>query len=63
VVTAKGYIVIGTVLCVEFMVVTATVDIVQRYCVVCGVYCGYSTRRYSAILLCYVWTFLWLQHQ
>jgi len=28
------------VLCVEFIVVTATVDIVQCYCVVCGVYCG-----------------------
>ena len=32
----------GTVLCVEFIVVTATVDIVQCYCVMCGVYCGYS---------------------
>jgi len=31
VIRATGDIVIGTVLCVEFMVVTATVDIVQRY--------------------------------
>jgi len=28
-------------------VVTATVDIVQWYCVVCGVYCGYSNSRIS----------------
>jgi len=33
-------------------VVTSTVDIVQCYCVVCGVYYGYSNRRYSAMLLC-----------
>ena len=32
--------------------VTATVDIVQWYCVVCGVYCCYSNSKYSAILLC-----------
>jgi len=35
-------------------VVTTTVDIVQWYCVVCGVYCGYSNSRYSAIVLCCV---------
>jgi len=35
-------------------VVTATIDIVQCYCVVCGVYCGYSNSRYSAMLLCCV---------
>jgi len=69
-------------LCVEFIVVTATVNIVQCYCVVfgvycgyskvdivqwyrvvCGVYCGYSNSRYRAIVLCFVWSFLWLQLQ
>jgi len=35
-------------------VVTATVDIVQCFCVVCGDYCGYNNRRYSAIFLCFV---------
>ena len=53
----------GTVLCVEFIVVTATVDIVQWYSVVFGDYCGYSNSRYSAILLCFVWSLLWLQKQ
>ena len=32
--------------------VKATVDIVQWYCVVCGVYYGYSNSRYSSIILC-----------
>ena len=50
-------------MCVEFIVVTATVDIVQCYCVVCGVYCGYSNSRYSAMLLCSVWRLLCLQQQ
>jgi len=44
---------------VEFIVVTAKVDIVQWYCVVCGVYCGYSNSRYSAMILCCVWSSLW----
>jgi len=35
-------------------VVTATLDIVQWYCVVCGVYCGYSNRSYSAKVMCCV---------
>jgi len=35
-------------------VVTATLDIVQCYCVVCGVYCVYSKRRYSEMVLCCV---------
>jgi len=64
VVTAK--IVVGhyyPVLCVEFIVVTATVDIVKWYCVVCGVYCGYSNSRYSEMVLCCVWSLLWLQQQ
>ena len=39
-VTASGNTVIGTVLFVEFIVVRATLDIVQWYCVVCGVYCS-----------------------
>ena len=39
-------------LCVKFIVDTATVDIVQWYCVVCGGYCGYSNSRCSAMLLC-----------
>ena len=36
----------------ELIVVTATVDILQCYCVVCGVYCGDSNSRYSAMVLC-----------
>jgi len=48
------------VLGVEFIVVTATVDIVQCYCVLFGVYCGYSNSRYSGMLLCCVWSLLWL---
>jgi len=35
-------------------VVTATVDIVQWYCDLCVVYCGYSNSRYSSMLLCSV---------
>jgi len=35
------------VLCVKFFVVTATLDIVQCYCVVCAVYCGNSNRIYT----------------
>jgi len=31
--------------------VTATVDIVQWNCVVCGNYFGYSKSRYSAMVL------------
>jgi len=33
---------------------TAKVYIVQRYCDVCGVYCGYSNSRYNAMVLCCV---------
>jgi len=33
------------------IVVTANVDIGQWYCVVCGVYCGYSNSRNRAIVL------------
>ena len=44
-------------LCVEIIVVTATVDRVLRYCVVCGDYCDYSKSRYSAMVLCCVWRF------
>jgi len=45
------------------IVVTATVDIVRCYCVVCAVYCGYSNSRNSAMVLCCVWSLLWLQQQ
>ena len=51
------------VVCMEFIVVTATVDIGQWYCVVCGVYCAYSNNRYSAMVLCCVWSLLCLQQQ
>ena len=34
--------------------VTATVEFVQSYCVVCGVYCGGSNSRNSAKVLCCV---------
>jgi len=44
-------------------VVTATVDIVQYYCVLCGVYCGYRNSRYSAMILCSLSRLLWLQQQ
>jgi len=47
----------------KFIVFTATVDIVKCYCVLCGVYCGYSNSRYSEMLLCFVWSLLWLQQQ
>jgi len=50
-------------LCLEFIVVTATIDIVQWYCVVCGDYCGYSNSRYNAMLLCCVWSLLWIEQQ
>ena len=60
-VTATVYIVQRHCVVLEFIVVTASVDIVQLYCVVCGVYCGYINRRYSAMLLCCVWRSLWLQ--
>ena len=43
--------------------VTATADIAQIYCVLVGVYCGYSNGNYSAILLCFVWSLLWLLQQ
>jgi len=46
------------VLCVEFIVVTATIDIVKWSCVVCEVYWGYSNSRYSAMVLCCVWSLL-----
>jgi len=49
------------VFCLEFIVVIATVDIVQNYCVVCGDSCGYSNRSYSLMLLCCVWSLFWLQ--
>ena len=34
--------------------VTARVYIVQCYCAVCGVYCGYSKNIYSAMVLCFL---------
>jgi len=37
-------------------VVTAKGVIVQRYCVVCGVNCGYRNSRCCAMLLCCVWS-------
>jgi len=48
---------------VEFIVVTATVSMVQCYCVVCVVYCCFSNIRSSAMILCCLWSLLWLQHQ
>jgi len=45
----------------EFIVVTATIGILQWYCVLCGIYCGYRISRYSAMVLCLVWSLLWLQ--
>jgi len=63
VVTAK----VDTVECycvvVEFIVFTVKAGIVQSYCVVCGVYCGYSNSCYSAILLCSVWSLLWVEQR
>ena len=44
--------------CVEVIVVTATVDLVQSYSVVCGVYCGDNNSRYSAMVLCFVLKFI-----
>ena len=34
--------------------VTATIDIVQWYSVLCGVFCGYNNSTYSAMLQCCV---------
>jgi len=59
VVTARVDIVQWYCVVLEFIVITATVDIVQRYFVLCGVYCGYCNSRYSAMLLCCVWSLLW----
>ena len=47
----------------EFIVVTATLGIVQCFCAVYVVYCGYSYSRYSAMVVCCVWSLLWLQQQ
>jgi len=44
-------------------VVTSTVDIVQCYCVLSAVYCGYSNSRYSAMVLFFVWSLFWLKQQ
>jgi len=43
----------------EFIVVTATIVIIKCYCVLCGVCCGYSNSRYSAMFLCCVCSLLW----
>jgi len=61
----KATVDIGQWYCVDvvFIVVTATVDTGQWYCVVWGVYCSYSKSRYSAMVLCCVWSLLWLQQQ
>jgi len=50
------------VLCLEYILVTATVGIVQWYCVVGGDFCGNINSRYSVMVLCCVWNLLWL-HQ
>jgi len=34
--------------------VTTRVEIVQRFCFVIGVFCGYRNRSYSANLLCFL---------
>ena len=57
VVTAKVHIMQWyCVLGVEFIVVTAKEEIVKLFCVVCGVHCGYSNNRYSAMVLCCLWS-------
>ena len=43
--------------------VTATVDIVQLYSVVYGDYCGYSSSRYCAMVLGFLWSLLSLKQQ
>jgi len=60
VVTAAIVIVKRYCVVLEFIVFTATVDIVQWYCVLCGDYFGYVNSRYSAKLMCCVWSLLWL---
>ena len=42
---------------VKIIVVTAPVDIVQCYFVLCGVLSVYIKRRYSAMVLCFEWSF------
>ena len=63
VVTAKVDLVECFCVILEFIVVTATLDIVQWYCVMCGGSCVYSKSSYSAMILCCVWSLLWLQQQ
>ena len=63
VVTATVDIVQWYCVCLDFIEVTATVDIVQCYCVLCGGFCGYSKSIYSTMILCCVWSLLWLQQQ
>jgi len=44
-------------------VVTAAIVIVQWYCVLCGVFGGDSISSYSEMVLCCVWSLLWLKQQ
>ena len=44
--------------------VTATIDIVQCYCVVCVEFIVVTVNsRYNVMVLCFVWSLLWLQQQ
>jgi len=49
------------VICVVFIVVPATVDMVQCHCVVYGGYFRYINSRYSEIILGFMYSYLWLQ--
>ena len=50
-VTATVVIVQWYCVVLEFIVVTATVDILQFYFALCSEYCGYFISRYSAMVL------------
>ena len=62
-IVVKATVVIGQYFCVglTFIVVTAGVIVVRSFYVFCGVNCGYRNSRYVTILLCCVWSVLWLQ--
>ena len=51
VVTATVEIVQSYCVVLQVIAVTGTVDIVKCFCVVCGMFCGYSNSRYSAMIM------------
>ena len=46
-----------------FYLVKTTVHTMQYFCVFCVVNCSNSNISYRAMVLCFVWSLLWLQQQ